>query len=203
MRDDLNAEIDDFIPHEHTTEAGYTLAIGITAHFTLVDGKIFSLLTGTASSQCGVCGALPSGFNVRANLESDAFQPTENGLDHGCRPLHSWMRFLYHVLNLACNIPVRARKAKGDAAKELRQQKKREIQQKYLRFGLHIDFPAQHGCGSSTDGNTARRAFKDYQRLARITGVNVDLLKRLWYIALTFYSLMMTDFEVIFEIGSF
>ena len=44
---------------------------------------------------------------------------------------------------------------------------------------LHVDQPRQGGAGSSNDGNTARRAFRDETLFAEITGVDEDLIHRL------------------------
>ncbi len=43
---------------------------------------------------------------------------------------------------------------------------------------MYIDFPKASGSGSSNDDNTGRRFFKNYEKVAEITGFDVILLKR-------------------------
>ena len=147
----------------------------------MIDGKVFNFLTGTTSRLCPTCGCGPDDFNIEANITSGRFRPTEEGLLHGIQPLHAYMRFFCHIMNLACNKPVHDMRARGDAARELRESKKRYIQQQLLDDGLRVDFPAPNGSGSSTDGNTCRRAFAMYERLASVTGVDEELIRRYWY----------------------
>lgn len=45
------------------------------------------------------------------------------------------------------------------------------------RLGLLVDFPKQ-GFGSSNDGNTARRFFKNFDISAEITGIDKNLIIR-------------------------
>lgn len=49
------------------------------------------------------------------------------------------------------------------------------------RLGLLVDFPKQ-GFGSSNDGNTARRFFKNYDISAEITGIDKNLIIRFYII---------------------
>lgn len=62
--------------------------------------------------------------------------------------------------------------------KEARALRKREIQQEFKeKTGLRVDYVLQ-GKGTTNDGNTARRFFRNYESSAEITGFNVNLLKR-------------------------
>ena len=49
-------------------------------------------------------------------------------------------------------------------------------------MGLLVDFPKASGYGNTNDGNTARRAFQNYEIFAEITGVNQELIWRLYNI---------------------
>jgi hypothetical protein len=44
-------------------------------------------------------------------------------------------------------------------------------------MGLIINQPRPGGAGSSNDGNTARRAFLDFEKFSHVLGLNQDLLK--------------------------
>jgi hypothetical protein len=59
---------------------------------------------------------------------------------------------------------------------------KKNVQQGFKeRLGLIIDQPKQ-GYGSSNDGNTARRFFSNYSISAEITGVDEELIRRIYII---------------------
>ena len=186
IKDDLQRQIDECGVLLFNTPAGVALRVCVHPVFSMIDGKVFNFLTGTTSRLCPTCGCGPEHFNMEANLTSGLFRPTEEGLLHGCQPLHAWLRFFCHIMNLACNKPVHDAKARGEAAREIRENKKRYIQRKLLEDGLRVDFPAPNGRGSSTDGNTCRRAFAMYQRLAAVTGVHEELIRRYWYESITF-----------------
>jgi hypothetical protein len=49
-------------------------------------------------------------------------------------------------------------------------------------MGLLVNKAKPGGSGTSNDGNTARRFFKNYRESARITGVDEDLIRRFYVI---------------------
>ena len=51
-----------------------------------------------------------------------------------------------------------------------------------------VDVPCSSGSGTSNDGNSARLFFKEYEKSAKITGVNVDLIKHFSIILTTINS---------------
>ncbi|EFN80305.1 hypothetical protein EAI_00127, partial [Harpegnathos saltator] len=62
--------------------------------------------------------------------------------------------------------------------KEVKENAKKEIQEKFKRIlGLNIDVVKQ-GMGTTNDGNTSRKFFKDPAITSEITGVNKDLIHR-------------------------
>lgn len=144
----------------------------------MVDGKTCQYLTHTKSaSGCVVCKATPSEMNDIAKVsqkEEDllAFQ-------YGLSPLHAKIRFMEYVLHIAYNLKFKKWQAtkKGGFA-ELKENKKREIQQKFKeQMGLQIDFVKQ-GSGTTNDGNTARRFFANPSITSAITGVNKNVIQR-------------------------
>lgn len=67
-------------------------------------------------------------------------------------------------------------------------QRKEAIQKEFKETcGLHIDIVKQ-GAGTTNDGNTARRFFRDFKTSARITGLNEDLIERFYVILQTIAS---------------
>ena len=53
---------------------------------------------------------------------------------------------------------------------------------------LHVDQPRSGGKGSSNDGNTARRAFRDEESFAAVTGVDKELIHQMHVILQTMSS---------------
>lgn len=188
VQNELQRQLNACRPFQFSTPRGLDLNIRIQANLTMIDGKIFNHLYGTISQNCPICGRGPRDFNNDENLYSGAYDAPEERLFHGCQPLHAWIRFISHVFNLSYNIPVHMEQARGEVARELRASKKRHVQQEFLKDGLRIDFPAPNGSGSSMDGNTSRRAFRNCQRLHDVTGVNLELLHRYWYDIIVVYS---------------
>lgn len=72
--------------------------------------------------------------------------------------------------------------------KELMAQRKQRIQASFKNeCGLLIDIVKQ-GAGTTNDGNTARRFFRDSKTSARLTGLNEDLIERFHIILQTIAS---------------
>jgi hypothetical protein len=60
--------------------------------------------------------------------------------------------------------------------------RKKQIQNDFKKkLGLLVDFP-KPGFGSSNDGNTTRKFFKNYKTSAEITGIDETLIIRFWVI---------------------
>ena len=65
----------------------------------------------------------------------------------------------------------------------MRKNKKMDAAQKRIqnefraKICLVVDVP-KHGCGTSNDGNTARKFFQDPELTSEITGVNKELIRR-------------------------
>ena len=75
------------------------------------------------------------------------------------------------------------------ADKEALQKRAAEVKQKFWeRMHIHVDQPRSGGKGSSNDGNTARRAFKDDVTFAAVTGVDQELVHRMHVILQTMSS---------------
>lgn len=73
--------------------------------------------------------------------------------------------------------------------------RKKNIQDDFRkRLGLLIDVP-KPGFGSSNDGNTARRFFKNHEISSEITGINEDLIIRFYVILQCLSSGHKLDFK--------
>lgn len=147
-----------------------------TLVLTMVDGKVCNSATGTSSTiRCYICGLTSKDFN-KLTKSADVNPDT---LKFGLSTLHTRIRFLESVLHLGYKIPLKKWQAKTPEAKNIVKETKKEIQRKCKeKLGLLVDVPKQ-GFGNTNDGNTARRFFLDPATASEITGVNLELIKRL------------------------
>ena len=82
----------------------------------------------------------------------------------------------------------------SDADKEKVKAKKNLIQSRFRNEGgLVIDIPRSGGSGSSNNGNTARRFFRNAEQTAAIINVDVHLIKRIYVVLCTLSSGFMID----------
>lgn len=101
---------------------------------------------------------------------------------YGLSTLHAWLRFLECVLNISYNMSFKKWSVRNDEHKILRNKRKEQIQTEFLEeTGMLIDFVKQ-GNGTTNDGNTARRFFRNFDLSAQITGFDAGLLKRFYVI---------------------
>ena len=55
-------------------------------------------------------------------------------------------------------------------------------------LGLRVDFPCSGGSGTSNDSNTSRKAFRNCDQFAEITGLDKDLLEDMKTLLITLNS---------------
>lgn len=174
----VESEIASLQPYIAATSTGIPLTVNFSLYLTVIDGKVYSIITGASSQQsCGICGAKPSQLNnIDACKDNIINLPA---LTHGISPLHMWIRCLEFVLHLGYKNVDGLRKYKGDTKSSQYRTRKKSIQDKMkLEFGLLLDVPRAGGAGTSNDGNTARRLFADANRrkAAEILGLEHWLL---------------------------
>jgi hypothetical protein len=148
----------------------------------MIDGKVAQVLTDTPSgSTCTFCGAPPRQMN---NLTKVTARPeNENAYQYGLSTLHAWIRCISFQ---TCSVTT-------EEKKRLKQEKKAQVQKRFrVELGLYIDKPRQ-GTGNINDGNTARRFFYNASCSADITGVDIDLIKRLYIVLQALSSGVMID----------
>lgn len=86
------------------------------------------------------------------------------------------------ILHISYNLSFQTWSATSEEKKRLKQEKKTLVQRRFREeLGLIIDKPRQVS-GNSNDGNTARRFFHNASCSAEITGVDINLIKRLYKI---------------------
>jgi len=125
---------------------------------------------------------------MNKNFNCFQFVPILDHLKHGVSPLHSWIRFFEFVLHTGHKISVRKWRITSPEDKILFSERKKYIQ-KVLRerLALKVDQPKQGGFGSTNVGNTARRAFNNYEFFSEITGVDIQILLNMGTIPLVYH----------------
>ena len=173
--DKIKKEIDQLIP---TLCIINNQEISITHKLllTMVDGKICNALTETRSSQkCYICGATPKSMND----EATKLPSNEDHFGFGLSTLHAWIRSFECLLHISYKINVKKWQVTDAQEKAVVKQRKLDLQEKFKReMGLIVDKP-KPGFGSTNDGNTARRFFQNSELSAKITGLDVTLIKNL------------------------
>lgn len=155
---------------------GQTIEVSYQLVLTMIDGKVGQALTDTkASSSCIICQTTSSQLNQVPEKSLDNTDAYEFGLS----PLHTRIRFMEHILKISYDLEFGPTGSirNNDTNKELRNLKKKHVQDEFLKCGLIIDQPKQ-GSGNTNDGNTARRFFLDPERTSEITGVDINLISR-------------------------
>lgn len=143
-------------------------------HMTMIDGKVATIVSGTPSSAtCSVCLLTPSKLNDLSLVKKKPIR--EQVLQLGLSVLHMWIRCMECLLHISYNLDFQKWSASGEN-KKLKEARKAQIQAEFRKVGLQIDVVKQ-GYGTSNDGNTARRFFRDYEKTASILGIDEDLIK--------------------------
>ncbi|KMQ86336.1 dna-mediated transposase, partial [Lasius niger] len=159
------------------TISDITFIVHVNMHLTMVDGKVCQALSDTPSSaSCYICGAKPSEMNhlERVKEKRDNICHFQFGLS----TLHAWIRFMECILHIGYRLDFCKRSAVTDEQKRMKNETKERICTAFREeLGLLIDMPNQ-GTGNTNNGNTARRFFSDPDLTSKITGVNVELIKR-------------------------
>lgn len=144
---------------------------------TMVDGKICNAITETSSAmRCYICGATPKTMNDLESIKKRASK--EEFYNFGISSLHAKIRSFECLLHMSYNLDFKKWSAKTSECRELQQNRKKEIQEKFRKeLGIYVDRIKQ-GVGTHNDGNTARKFFEDSNITAEITGLDEQLIRR-------------------------
>lgn len=194
---DVEKEIEDleatliFLPN------GKTISVTYEFHLSMVDGKVVAHVTNTKSFQsCTCCGATPSQMNQLDNFSNGKFAPNPSSLNYGISPLHCWIRFFDLILHIAYRMSIKKWQMRTEHDKNALKFRKLEIQEDFIKnFNLRVDMPAAGGSGNSNTGNVARKAFSNPQLLSQTTGVDVNLIQRLFFILIAISCDQLLDVE--------
>lgn len=174
--DELNEKITSLQPTEIDINS-VKIKVNHTLHLTMIDGKVAQALTDTPSAaSCVICQATSSEMN---NLQKLSLKTVnEEFYKYGLSSLHAWIRFMECILHIAYRLEFCRWSVRSNEHKLKVQETKRRIQKEFReKSGLLVDYPKQ-GSGSSNDGNTARRFFRDPELTAEITKVDLRLIER-------------------------
>lgn len=173
--DAIKTQIAAIVPTQ-ICEDGKEINIIHNFYLTMIDGKIFSMLAGSSPQRCGICGASPTIMNDLKAVEK--LQPNESLFEYGLSTLHAWIRFFECILHIAYKLDIKKWQARGDFDKAVQKETKKKITDRLRKeMGLLVDIP-KPGCGTTNDGNTARRFFQQPTLASSITNVDEDLIKR-------------------------
>lgn len=144
---------------------------------TMVDGKICSSLTESSSARCYICGSSPKEMNdIDLCLQKQVRPET---FEFFLSPLHSYIRFFEYFLHLSYRLNLKKWQIRSKEERQLFSERKGQIQSEFRnKLGLIVDKPKCGGSGTSNDGNTARKFFKQLDESSEITGLSKSLLER-------------------------
>lgn len=159
----------------------YCIQIHFVLRLTLIDGKVLNIITDTHSMQtCPICKAKPTQFNDLSNKDKRIFLSDPQSLEYGISPLHAWLRVLDTCLNLSKRLTIRKWQVRSVSDKAEYALRKVHIQNVLKeKLGLKVDMPKPGGCGTTNNGNTARRAFADPDLFADCLGLDKQLIRNL------------------------
>jgi hypothetical protein len=178
-RERVESEIRILKPFRVEVSEVLEVVISFRLYLTIIDGKILNFFTNTSSmSSCPLCHATPAQFNDLRNLETGVFETISQNMQHGASPLHAYIRFFECVLHISYRLSFQQWRRNKEQV-EISKAQQKIVQQQFIdRLSLRVDFPKPGGSGTSNDGNTARRAFQNYDVFSEITGVDKLLLFR-------------------------
>lgn len=144
---------------------------------TMIDAKICTYLSEARSNaSCYLCLAKPTEMNrldiaTSKTVNSDVYE-------FGLSSLHARINTMECLLHIAYRLDFKKWAARGQEHKDLLENRKRIIQNKFKdELNLLIDIVKQ-GSGTTNDGNTARRFFEFPDITAAITGLDEELVRR-------------------------
>jgi hypothetical protein len=98
---------------------------------------------------------------------------------YGISNLHAWIRCLECCLHITYRLDIKKWQIRDeDEKKQVKEKKQRLIETLKSEMSLLVNIP-KPGFGTTNDGNTARKFFREYALSSSITGLNEDFLKRL------------------------
>ena len=144
------------------------------------DDDAVDTLTETQSAQtCCMCGAAPQNVN---DLDAVRRLPVTNR-EHCLNNKHCWIRVYETLLRISYRLPVRQWQLRKEEHRKAARQVKAEVQQRMLdAMGLYVDEQRPDGTDNSNDVPAAKTAFKRSEEFAAATGIDQQLIRRLYVV---------------------
>ena len=99
--------------------------------------------------------------------------------------LHCWIKCFEFILHLGYKMENQKFQARTEKEKLSVNLRKNLIKSKFReKLSLIVDQP-KVGFGNSNDGNTSRRAFENSEIFSEITGVDIEVIKRMHIVLVT------------------
>jgi hypothetical protein len=132
---------------------------------TMLDGKICNAITDTTSAQkCYICNATPTQMNNVAGVT--VREVDETAYRFGLSLLHAWIRFFECIIHISYRLDFKKWQVRQPEERELFANRKKRVQEDFkTQLGLLVDHVKPGGSGTSNDGNTARRLFRNLEIL--------------------------------------
>lgn len=167
----ISEKISAVTPSVVTCESEALIHITHDIKITMVDGKVRGYLANTPDSNCYVCGARPVQMKASISLK----RPVEvSYFKYGLPVLHVRIRLLECVLHISYKLDIKKWKANESLYADRKTRIQTQIRQE---LGILVD-GIKRGAGSTNDGNTSSKFFKNPEIVSNITGFDLDLLKR-------------------------
>lgn len=195
----LKTQIEKLHNIDITVNETQTIHCKATMHLTMLDVKVINALTDTGSTQtCYLCNAKPTEMNDLSNEKHKRIK-TAN-LQYGLTTMHAWIKFLEYVLHISYKLEFKKtiiRNKTPEQQKALLERQRRIQKELHEKLGIRVDKVIQ-GKGTSNTGNVSRTFFTNYKISAEITGVDVEIIRRLGLIMIALssgYNLNIGPFE--------
>lgn len=154
---------------------GKMITVGFEFVFSMLDGKTLAAVTDTSAQSCPICGATPKMMNQLDTLNMRISDVTR--YKYGLSTLHAHIRVMEYILHVSYRLDIRQWRVTKDRSTEVAARKSVIQNELKTALGLLIDIPKVN-YGTTNDGNTARRFFAHFVDIARITGVDENIIRR-------------------------
>ena len=172
-------EIKNLQPYQQDHTSG-RLEVSFKMHFTMIDGKVHSAITQTASAaSCPTCGATPSQMNNLSLIQKK--EVNVESLLMGMTPMHMYIRCFEMLIHISIRLvlPTPTWQIKGTHNQSIAKNRKDYLRKIFKKeWGMTILTPNRGGSGNTHTGNMARRMFKDPNKAAGLLNIEEALIRR-------------------------
>lgn len=196
-------KIDEISSHDavHFLGLGSDYSLSFDAKFVMLDGQAMNhIFANKDTLKCFVCGKRGKDL-----LDSNVVYTVQDQdkLKAGMKPLHTMLRTFEKLLQIRYKkglfmqkkneVPECVFQWMRDQNKLILKTNKLEVHQKFWNvLKLDVDRPRQ-GFGTTTDGNTARKAFEHFQETSKILEIDERILKSFNLLFSLMYSQEIVD----------